>query len=262
MVGTPLIIVLIPWSDDKAYIENPAAILAAFVLCTVCPESTVLARNGSYPRYIPVALQIELGRIFRRKCRRCKTSFSLLPSFMVPFMQYPRSLVVWWLWAYLWGISSRNLRFLKKRALECPPAWPDTSWSDQLEEQPSRPSHRLLCRWSRRFSALAAVAIPALLHGFILQGCDLRIDLAKWLRPMHFVPARAGGLAIALGLWRALAASWSTSPNSVSLKKSLSSLVDYLLLPSSHSLVQVHHSVPGYDNSSTAGRSPPQTAAV
>ena len=92
----------------------------------------MLARNGSYPRYIPVGRDILLGLIYRKRCSRCKTAYSLLPSFMVPFMQYPRDLVVWWLWACLWGISSRNPKFLKKRATECPAAVPGTSWSPPL----------------------------------------------------------------------------------------------------------------------------------
>ncbi len=175
-------------------------------------------------------------------------------------MQHSRSLVVWWLWACLWGVHSRNRVFLRKRGLECPTPVDDQSWTDLLEFERSRPGHGLLCRWTQRFSLLARAAVPGLLSAFLLARCDLRCDLAAWLSPMRRVPPQACSLAIALGLWRALLDSSSTNGRRVGLKEAMSSLVDYLLLPPSHGLGRASSPRPGYDGDSRAGRSPPSSA--
>jgi hypothetical protein len=98
------------------------------------------------------------------------------------------------------------------------------------------------------------MALPRLLGCFMSARCDLRLDLTRWLRPLQFVPLRARSLALALGLWRALVASLSTDARKVTLKECLSSLVDFLIVPPSHSLVQVHLPTHVYDGVSTVER--------
>lgn len=241
--------------------------LLLVVVCPLCVSSGVyhrLAKDGGYHRFIPVGRRLVWGWIYRRYCRRCDTSFSLLPDFVLAYMTYGRSLVVWWLWTSLWGIAARCQPFLRKRAVHCPKPVELTSWSDLLDYERSRPGYQLLCRWSQRFSALSRSAIPCLLTTFIALRCHLRLDLADSLRRLQRVPEPLYPLGIALGMWRAILQVSRPDGQTVRLIDALPSLIDFLLGVTScpsHGLRRASGAPLDYPVESVAGRAPPDVAA-
>ncbi len=240
-------------------------LLSVLVLCPVCIGARqVLALNGGYGRWIVVEGKFERGWIHRKKCSACKTSFSLIPGFLIPWLQYPRSLVLAWLWACLSGTSVRNRGFLIMHALdrEAPPE--GTAWTDWLESEAgrTRPSYALLSSWTKRFSMLARQRIELLACTFSVLGLDLQRDFAESLEGLSRVPLRARWLALGLGLWRDLLEPSRTDGTKVELVDALSSFVDFLLLSPSHGFTRAFSVSPDYTGSSPAGRSPPSLAVT
>jgi hypothetical protein len=240
-------------------------LLAAFVWCTVCVcPAKELVRNGRYSRWIPVEIGVERGWIYRKRCSACTTSFSLLPGIVLPGMRYPRSLVLTWLWARLWGCSVRNRRFLTMHALECPAPAGDTSWTDLLdcEGSRSRPGYSVLWCWSRSFAARSLRRLPLLVTAFVALGLHMGRDLAVPLERMRAVPPPSYWLANALGLWRALMEATRTDGRAVGLEEALSSLADFLMVEPSHGFTRALLPCSDYAESGLAGRSPPTPAVT
>jgi hypothetical protein len=199
------------------------------------------------------------GYIYRKKCHRCKVPFSLLPGFLLPGMSYPRGLVVRRLWADLEGRSYRDRDFLQAHALECSEPGEDQSWSDHLDAEGCvcRPNYALLWSWTRRFEAPAQRAVAPLLCAFMALRLNFERDLAAPLECLSNVQPRACWLAIALGLWRALLEASRSDGRGVDLSEALPSLVDFLLVPSSHGFVRAFSPLPDYPHGSTTGPDPP-----
>lgn len=249
--------------EGKEYFQDPTILLSVLVVCSVCVGAEQrLVLNGSYRRWMVVDGAFERGRILRKKCSACKTSFSLIPGFLVPWHQYPRLIILKWLWACLWGSSLRNRRFLLMYAVESQAPPEDAAWTDWLDcdSGRTRPSYSLLWSWTQRFSSLAQQRIASLAYTLSALGLDVQRDFAVHLERMSRIPLRARWLALGVGLWRALLEASRTDGQKVELAEAVSSFVDYLLLSPSHGFTRAFSSPPDYTEGRPAGRSPPSPA--
>lgn len=189
--------------EDKAYGENPAAILDRVVFCPLCVRDAVncvLAHNGHYQRWIPVGVGKVRSRIYRKRCARCRVSFSLLPDFVVRSHRYSRGLMASWLGWCLKGASSRCRAFFQEQGIAHPQPEPLTAWSDLLDAERTRPGYQLLCRWVRSFALRALRVLPTLLAACLFLGANLK-QVAERLGGFRAVPPRAWPLVVALGLF-------------------------------------------------------------
>lgn len=246
-------ILQVPGLTGKAYVEDPASILALVVVCPLCARERgaecPLAKNGGYRRRIPLGIGYVWGWIHRVRCRACKTSFSLLPSFVVCRLAYGRPLLLAWLWACLQGALSRDRVFFEKHGILHASAGEQMAWSDLLDSESHRPGYKLLWYWASRFSRRATEAIPELMSAFVAQGCSLRLDLVESLTALPRLQERIRGLGIAAGLVRALVEASRKDGREVGLEEALSPLVDYLQSPpreASHGLPRVLDAASGY----------------
>lgn len=234
------------------------------LFCPLCQDGAVerqLARNGGYPRWIPVGGCLESGWIYRKYCSRCETPFSLIPDFILPQRTHGRALVIAWLWACLGGVASRCEAFYRSWGLWVPARDGHLSWSDLLDvvDHRTHPGYQLLCHWTRQSARRAQDALPSLLGTFMSLRCDFQRDLGEHLAGLARVPEQAFALGIALGLWRAILEASNPTGQAVSLEAALPSLVDHLAAfdPGSHGLRRDLRRVPGYDIRTMGGRPPP-----
>lgn len=261
--GGPSSILSVPWPGGN-YWEDPESILEAVVLCPLCIKDTehVLARNGSFPRWIPPPQgppnERRLSKIFRKRCSRCRVTFSLLPDFIVKGHRYRCVLIVDRLWDCLNGASCRSREFLERNSIpyvtDEPSDLPQTCWSDLLDDVRTQPGYQLQARWVTRFSARALAAVPRLMVACIAVGHDLR-DYAWSFSDLTLAPAQSWALALALFLWSALRG--QPGP----CKTELELLVRYLLADPpagpSHNRRRAPGLAPSYDGRAVPGRSPP-----
>jgi hypothetical protein len=173
--------------------------------------------------------------IYRKRCKPCRLSFSLLPDFLLPGSCYDRHFIVAWLWAWLKGATCRSRAFLQQHGVQV--ADDDRmSWSDRLDTSDDiRPRHQQLHRWSRIFTARAKQALPTL----VAVAGLLNARVAAGLTSVAEFPARAGSVPLlqALGLFVA-AERASNTDTSVDLQRALFRLVGYLTVrpPPSHKM--------------------------
>jgi len=111
-----------------------------------------------------------------------------------------------WLYWALNGEPVRSHRFLSELDV-APVVEPESSWTDTLLHTRTSPGYQLLATWLRDFTGWARTALPMLLLACTTLGCDLSRKLAEPLSSWKKVPERAVPLALALGLFAALAAS-------------------------------------------------------
>lgn len=112
------------------------------------------------------------GVIYRKRCSRCKISFSLHPEFLLKRQQYSLQVVAAWLWAFLDGAGVRCEAFLQRYAVGVIGAGPSLSWSDSLDFHRTLPGYQLLQRWSSVFCARARKQLPELMNAAIVAGVD------------------------------------------------------------------------------------------
>lgn len=110
------------------------------------------------------------SRIFRKLCRRCRTSFSLHPEWILKRQRYSLAFVAAWLWAFLMGTAVRDRTFLEENKVKLPTSDVRSSWSDSLDQQRTRPGYQLLHRWGKLFCARAKQLLPALVEAAIAAG--------------------------------------------------------------------------------------------
>lgn len=232
--------------------------------CPFCEQRSIrrrLARDGSYGRGIPLGNGAVPGKIFRKYCRPCDVSFSLIPDFILRGQRYGRLLVVAWLWAWLRGAACRSVDFLIEQQIPRPLQEALTCWSDLVDAEPTRPGYRLMHRWGCVFSRRALRAIPAMVHACISLRCDFKREVAECLTTLSLVPRRARPLAVALGLWRAMQQATSTSGAAVELESALLTLSGFLAqrpLRASHGLRRASGDSLVYDTLAMLGRPPPE----
>jgi hypothetical protein len=160
-------------------------------------------RNGGYDRWFWVDWKDVRGPVFRKFCRSCGVSFTLLPLVVLAHWQYPFEFVVAWLWAALHGTSCRNRDFLVSQGVPIPERDVSVSWSDQQADDPVRPCYQVLARWTREFSLRAARLIPTLASLCVLLGLDLK-SVADSVAELLVTRPRLSALPVALGLMQVL----------------------------------------------------------
>lgn len=160
-------------------------------------------RNGGYDRWFPVDWDDCRCRVFRKRCRVCGVSFTLLPLLVLAHWQYPLEFVVAWLWAALHGTSCRSRDFLQSQGVPVPERDPAESWTDQQDGAVVRPCYPLLARWTREFAARAARLIPTLTSLCVLLGLDLK-NVAASISGLRVTRPRVSPLPVALGLVQVL----------------------------------------------------------
>lgn len=170
--------------------------------CPLCPKAHRLWLFGSYPRWIPVGTCSQRGVIFRKCCPVCKTTFSLIPDFIIPRRGYSPWLIGRWLVLALEGQPVRSRQFFTEIGQATPES--EESWSDFLNAQRTFPGYQLLAVWLRDYSRRARAALPLLMTACILVGVDLRAKVAEPLARWTAVPEPAFPLALALAMFVAL----------------------------------------------------------
>lgn len=218
-------------------------------------------RDGSYARWIPVGAGVERGRIYRKYCRFCGTSYSLIPDFVLPRRHYSCAFVAAWLWAWLRGAACRSRDFLVRHGVQVPTLCPGDSWSDLLDTQRTVPGYALLWRWSRAYSDRARPLAGVLVHLCIELRCDFKRDVAEALEALGAVPRAARPLAVTLGLWRAVMQTERIDATPVTLEEALPALTAVLArqqpVKPSHGLRRAFCGARSYDGGTVIGRSPP-----
>lgn len=141
--------------------------------------------------------------MYRKRCRKCKVSFTLLPLLALAHWQYPLDFVSGWLWAALHGTSCRSRDFLVSRGVPLPEPAAGESWTDQQDGAGVRPCYQLLARWTREFAVRAARVIPALVSLCVLLGVELK-TVADSISELRVTRPRLSSLPVALGLVQAL----------------------------------------------------------
>jgi hypothetical protein len=190
--------------DRNAYIQDPAILVEKVPFCPICaPRLRVpLWRNGSYRRLFPGEVPGEFVAvlIYRKLCRRCRTSFSLHPEPLLKRQRYSLTLVAAWLWAFLrLGAATRCRDFFESQRILVPEPDPLMSWTDTLDQpgSRSRPGYQLLHHWRVLFCSRAGVLLPHLVDAV----ADAGVRLSEGWK----VAERARELQIAWLHWEALA---------------------------------------------------------
>lgn len=158
-----------------------------------------LVRDGEYQRFLPLSQGLKRCSIYRKKCQRCKRRFSILPNDVVPLHSYSLQLITSRLQASLEGQSDRSREFYEQQGL-IPDDNVSSSWSDQLNEAPPRPSRQLFRHWRLKWRSQAHVWLQSLVFANIYAGCDLKSAFALRLQNFKQMPALLNALALAIGL--------------------------------------------------------------
>lgn len=160
--------------DHNTYRENPSIVLSVLNCCPICGRP--LSRNGYYPRWARTLQRLYRTVIYRKYCRACIISFTLLPHFMIARHRHHKSTIVAWLRAcVVAGISClKFLRPLTNYDNEAQQEGRGHSFSDFLNTEKVHPGKSLLLYWLKAFSHRAALFIPRLLSYCIQAGKDIR----------------------------------------------------------------------------------------
>lgn len=167
-----------------------------------------LARDGSYPRYLPVSFPPTQEEVHRKWCSGCCTSFVLLPNDVVPNHKYGLELIWARLTASLAGLPDHSYVFYEEQGLllgELPAeerASPTRamSWSDRLNAEPLRPSPQLFRHWRLKWPSRAQAWLLRLLLACIHACCDLKVQLGESLKDCIDCPEGMWPLLLATGM--------------------------------------------------------------
>lgn len=247
--GLSAIIVYVSGLSSKTYVEDPSRILTRFEECPLTKDAHPLVRNGGYKRWFWLGEREDTADVHRKWCRPCRVSFTLLPADVLAHWQYPREFVEAWLWDAVHATPCRSREFLVTQGVAVPEPDPDTPWDDQRTEAAIRPSHHVLARWTRVFSARAARLIPLMTAMCVLLGLELK-SAADAVSELRMTRPHLNALPVALGLLHVL--DRALAPDMpCCLQDSLSVLVTHLArsrLPSSHGVVRASGARLSYDS--------------
>ena len=160
--------------DHNTHRENPSIVLSVLKRCPLCGRH--LSRNGFYDRSVRALQCLYRTVIYRKYCRVCVISFTLLPHFLLSRHRHLKSAIVAWLKACVTlGISCLEfLRPLTNYSNEDQKEGKGHSFSDFLNAERIYPGKSLLSYWLKSFSYRAALFIPNLLSYCIQAGRDFR----------------------------------------------------------------------------------------
>jgi hypothetical protein len=139
--------------------------------------------------------------IYRKYCRTCGVTFSLLPGFALAYHHHTVDVIASRTWEALQGRSCRDRDFLEQHAADVPAPEPGVNWSDLLASVSTRPCYQLLARWPRRLVELARERLHLLATACVLQGADLKAVAEQLSTLPANTPKKLAALALALGLW-------------------------------------------------------------
>lgn len=188
--------------DCNAYAQN-TEILRKHAQTEFCPLGCIAETGGSVRlwdngSYLRLLLGSSVSApIYRKLCRRCRTSFSLHPETLLKRQRYGLAFIAAWLWAFLKGAAVRERGFLEENGVKLPVNDERSSWSDSLDQQRTRPGYQLLHRWSTVFCLRAKLYIEELVNAAVATG-------EPPLCPDWEAAERAHGLLLAWVHWEAL----------------------------------------------------------
>jgi hypothetical protein len=202
-----IMIIQVNGIDHNTHRENPSIVLSALKCCPLCGKQ--LSRNGSYDRWVRALQRLYRTVIYRKYCRACVISFTLLPHFLLSRHRHLKSTIVAWLKACVVAVISclDFLRPFTNYSDEDQQEGRGHSFSDFLTAEKIFPGKSLLSHWLRKFSYRASLFIPNLLSYCTQAGRDFR-ELEKICEPWKTHPL-ARPLAYAYALCRILFSSLS-----------------------------------------------------
>lgn len=195
--------------------------------------------NGGYERWFLNDGTDVRARVYRKFCKKCRVSFSLLSEDALAHWQYPRRFVTGWLKAALQGTPCRDRAFRLSQGVPLPEPEPNASWPEQQEDGKVWPCHQLLARWSREFAVRSARLIPTLTLLCVQLGIEMK-TAAESVWALRNAPSRLSSMVTALGLTFALTQGRQGS-DEIDLDTCLAELVVVLVrrrLPSSHGVLR------------------------
>lgn len=160
-----------------------------------------MSKNGSYWRLLSLDRRLVLERIFRKQCRQCRATFSLLPDDVVPLHSYGRDVIADRLVASLRGLPLRSRDFYEEQGLlpdDAPAA--DEAWTDWVDANPLAPTVQTLGTWGAKFGRLAENWLRLLLWGCIYAGAAIDTRFAASLAAYPQCPKRLHALALSAAL--------------------------------------------------------------
>ena len=166
-----------------------------------------MSKNGSYWRLLSLDRQLELGRIYRKYCHGCGTSFSLLPSDVVPLHSYGRDLIAARLVGSLRGESLRSRDFYEEQGLlpdDAPADDLEGSWTDWIDSNPINPTGQTFRGWGVKFGCSAANWLRLLIWSCIYAGVSLDSKLGLLLAGYSQCPSSLNPLGISGGAFSLL----------------------------------------------------------
>lgn len=196
-------------------------------------------RNGGYNRWFWVGWEEVQGPVFRKWCKTCRVSFTLLSLCVLAHWHYPRAFVVARVAASLEGTSCRSREFLAAQGVPVQEPDPPTPWSEQQDEGGIQPCHQSMSRWVRTFAIRAARLIPTLTALCVLLDIDLK-SVAEAVADLRVTRPSLSPLPVAVGLLRVLHEALAPDLPS-DLEECVARLVTYLArrqLPPSHGILR------------------------
>lgn len=169
-------IVLVSGLTFKSYCENPSVALSGEHLCPCCGIRR-LTRHDAYLRWVYEPLGRVLIRIFRRRCRPCKITVTLLPDFLVPYFRYLGETIEAAVGAYLSSDRSYRGVALAVSGATLPSG---VSITDALMFTSTSPSYQRVFAWVVRLCALAESYASAFMAWCLRTAADHMVlhDLA------------------------------------------------------------------------------------
>ena len=143
-------IILVPGLTFKAYLENPSVILLENGLCPRCAIRP-LTKHDAYLRWVytfEARVQIQL---FRRRCRPCRLTVTLLPDFLIPYFRYLGEIVASAVESYLSTALSYRRVAVSMSSVVLPLGM---SVTDALLSIPTQPSYQRVFAWVERLCCL------------------------------------------------------------------------------------------------------------
>lgn len=167
-----------------------------------------LARDGSYPRYLPVSFPPTKEVVHRKWCSGCRTCFVLLPNDVVPNHKYGLQLIWARLAASLAGQPDHSRVFYEEQGIllgelsaeERVNPTKAMSWSDQLNAESLRPSPQLFRHWRLKWPSRAQTWLLRLLLACIYACCDLKVQFGESLKDYVDCPKDMWPLLLAAGM--------------------------------------------------------------
>ena len=140
----------------KSYFENPLQVIEMERICPMC-ATRLLTRHGSVFRWVyDVNGLRDQITIFRVRCRPCRFTATLLPSFLLPGIRYMLAVVQAAVSAYLEGEGSYRSVAVMATGVVLPT---EQSISDQLTWTSLKPAYQRVHGWVALVTSVAVSSV-------------------------------------------------------------------------------------------------------